>query len=131
MATIFTEPTTITYTTEQCIGCGTRFAMDSTLVNQRRRDHLRFYCPNGHSQYYPGESDVEKARRERDEARQATAEARADLAAERTAHSATKDQLTRTKKRATAGICIECKRTFANVARHMQTKHPAPTTHNP
>lgn len=120
-----------TYVEITCGTCGLPFAMSQPFYEARRRDHAAFYCPAGHGRYYTIESDLERARRERDEAQRATAGVRDDLAAERRQHSTTKGQLTRARNRARAGVCIACHRTFANVARHMQTKHPEPTTQNP
>ncbi len=38
----------ISYTTESCCSCGTRFAIDSEFMRNRRDDHKEFFCPNGH-----------------------------------------------------------------------------------
>jgi chemotaxis response regulator CheB len=39
-------------------------------------------------------------------------------------HSATRAQLTKTKKRVANGVCPCCNRTFKQLARHMKAKHP-------
>lgn len=39
--------------------------------------------------------------------------------------SAEKAVVTRMRRRAAAGVCQCCKRTFQDLARHMQSKHPA------
>tara|TARA_Y100000310_G_scaffold338946_1_gene430083 strand:- start:1163 stop:1354 length:192 start_codon:yes stop_codon:yes gene_type:complete len=44
-------------------------------------------------------------------------------AAEKTA-STYKGQVTKLKNRAKAGVCPCCNRTFQNLSRHMETKHP-------
>ena len=44
--------------------------------------------------------------------------------AEQRAHSATKGQLTRARKRAANGVCPCCHRSFENVARHVAKQHP-------
>jgi hypothetical protein len=43
---------------------------------------------------------------------------------ERKSHAATKGHLTRTKKRAASGVCPCCRRSFKQLRRHMQNKHP-------
>ena len=43
-----------------CITCGTIWAMPSEYIDRRRDDHKTFYCPNGHSAYFPQKSDKEK-----------------------------------------------------------------------
>ena len=46
------------------------------------------------------------------------------LKAEERSHSATRGHVTRQKKRAAAGVCPCCNRTFKQLARHMERKHP-------
>jgi hypothetical protein len=112
-----------TFETTECCMCGVNFAMTSTLMKQRRYDAKEFYCPNGHSMVF---KDGERARliRERQEA-----EARANLEASR-ANTARQElakaekKMVRLKRRVAAGVCVECKRSFPNVARHMKSKHP-------
>lgn len=48
----------------QCAHCHIPFAMPSRLHEDRRNDHKTFFCPNGHSQYFPGKSDEEKLKDE-------------------------------------------------------------------
>jgi len=36
-----------------CITCGVKFGMDTTYREKLRECHNTFYCPNGHSMYYP------------------------------------------------------------------------------
>ena len=99
--------------------CGIRHAIPSELS-----DHLdrggRAYCPLGHS-YVQAEPTLEQ--------RLAAAEAR--LVAEQDQHdatrrslAATKGQVTRIKRRVHRGVCPHCTRTFADLVRHMETKHP-------
>lgn len=58
-----------------------RRAMPAAFVDRRRADGQGFYCPSGHSLSY-GDSDLKKARRERDQAleRVRVARARAEWA---------------------------------------------------
>ena len=116
--------------TEVCAACGIEFSMPAHFVNTRRKDGKSFYCPNGHSQHY-AESEADKLRRERDRLKQEQAWYEDRLKhhreererAERSA-SARKGVITRMKKRAAAGVCPCCNRTFQNLASHMATKHP-------
>jgi hypothetical protein len=99
---------------------------------QSARGVISFYCAYGHAQVFAvGETEETKLRRERDrirrerdrlKQREAMLEEEARLARERAdkAEAATK----RLKKKAAVGNCPCCKRTFTNMARHMQTKHP-------
>lgn len=117
----------IDLSTETCCNCGVLFAMTQEFKNKAMRDHRWFYCPNGHSQYYTGESDRDKAARlgrelEEQKARTARVNAEADQAW--TLAATREKELKALKRRVTNGVCPCCKRSFANVQRHMQTKHP-------
>ena len=55
----------ISYLTCPTSGCGySPFPVDEGFETRARRTHERFWCPGGHRQYFPGESDVEKLQRE-------------------------------------------------------------------
>lgn len=43
-----------------CANCNVTFAVTSDMANRRRHDHKSFYCPNGHSNYFPDKTDEEK-----------------------------------------------------------------------
>ena len=45
-----------------CITCGIRFAIPTSFDINKRKDHKTFYCPDGHSMYYPSESKEDKLR---------------------------------------------------------------------
>lgn len=105
-------------------GCGLVFAVPASWGTTRREDKATFYCPNGHAQYFPGKTDVEKAR-----ATAAYWEARAKeerAAGQRTERQlfATRGVVTRIKRRIGAGVCPCCRRSFQNLKRHMAGEHP-------
>ena len=117
-----------------CHKCKTVFGIADDiwdLAHQRAGD-MDIYCPNGHPGVFtPGESEEDKLRRERDRLKQNLAWKddqikalhRDKTYAERSLN-ATKGHLTRVRKRASHGVCLCCNRTFGDLARHMQTKHP-------
>ena len=117
---------------ETCCQCKTQFCItdDFRKVAMERCETFQFYCPHGHPQHYVrGESELEKIRRERDQFKQQIAERDDAL---REAHdktsrivAAARGEITKMKKRAHAGMCPCCNRSFANMARHMKQKHPA------
>ena len=117
--------------TETCCNCGMLFAMTTSFQKRRQQDHGGFYCPAGHIQYYLAESREQKLKRELDRAKQNAAyledQARIQRelreAAEKQA-SARKGVIARMKKRAAAGSCPCCQRTFSNMAEHMRKQHP-------
>lgn len=119
----------------ECAACSIDFGIGADFMAKRRNDHENFYCPNGHSNHYPGPSAAEKEQkrleRELEAARSlATRESRRRADAEQSARRhdyaarAAKGQLTKTKKRIAAGVCPCCNRTFQNVARHIAGQHP-------
>ena len=81
--------------------------------------------------YQKGESEEDKLRHERDRLQQQLAQKDDAIAyqrqmretAERQA-AAKRGQVTKLKKRAAAGVCPCCNRTFVELQRHMATKHP-------
>src|SRR5690606_31780949 len=51
---------TLTFQPVTCANCRVAFALEEDYRKDRLRDHRTFYCPNGHSNYYPGRSDLEQ-----------------------------------------------------------------------
>src|SRR5882724_3119522 len=104
--------------------CGISFAVPEWWYTGKKRNHSWFYCPNGHHQHFVEESDVEKARRERDIARQQVARAEQEAAVAQKGWAKAEKEAKKLKKRAAAGTCPCCSRTVSQLERHMKTKHP-------
>lgn len=142
MSTISRRPTTVyaksegerfnadtTLVVVKCFTCGVTYAIPASFDSSARKYHgdkngWWICCPFGHTWGYTGQTDVEAARLQRDAARD-------DLAAERARHDQTKGSLraqkgvtTKIRKRIAKGVCPCCNRTFADLARHMECKHP-------
>lgn len=113
-------------TITDCAACSIVFAVPGRYLDERRKDHRRFYCPNGHSLSY-GESEIEKdlriTRQRLESAQEFERSQTAALHRERRSHSATKGKLTKAKNKAVAGQCLKCRRHFVNVERHYETQH--------
>lgn len=105
--------------TEECCHCGVIFGLTTQLRDERIKDHRGFYCPNGHSQSFVGETEAEKNARllREEQARHARTIARLNE------EQAAKTKAERKLKRVGRGVCPECNRTFGNLARHMACKH--------
>lgn len=132
--------TTMTYTdTIQVIecsheGCGVTFGITKSFMNARIHDRKTFYCPNGHSRWYPGESDDEKIQKlagqldlERTrlkEVRERASRLSTQLDYSRRATKANGTRLKKIKHRVAHGVCPCCQRTFKQLAAHMENKHP-------
>lgn len=130
MATMTIE-TTVTITAMTCPVCGVHYGIDEAFRKRVAGNGQGWYCTNGHNLSYK-ETDVDRQRKRADDAEQRIAAEKGwskrlsdDLEAEQRRHSATKGQLTKTRKRIAAGVCPDCNRTFQNMARHMASKHPA------
>jgi hypothetical protein len=116
-------PAATTITSIACCECGLVFGMDVRFYRHRQKDHRLFYCPNGHPQHFTADLlDAAERRAERLTAL-VTHERDQRQAAERSA-AAYKGVATRVKRRIAHGVCPACNRTFADVARHMEGKHP-------
>jgi len=116
----YTETLTVVHCT-----CGIPFGVPEELNRQALERKKSITCPLGHTWHYT-ESVEEKLKRERRQ-HEATREL---LAAEERSHAGTRGALTKARKkveRAEHGVCPHCNRTFQNLMRHVQTKHPEHT----
>ena len=118
--------------TEECPSCGIVFAWPSDFHRNIRKSggRLKGYCPNGHAISWR-ESEADKLRRERDRLKQQLAykddriKAADDRAQrERNRANGYKGHATKITKRAKAGVCPCCNRTFKQLAAHMKSQHP-------
>ena len=115
------------YTTlevDVCLTCGIMFALpEEMLARARKTPSIWWYCPNGHHWHFPVKTEEQKLQ-----------EAKDQLARERSRHdqtqaslSATRGVVTKQRKkleRVSKGICPCCNRSFSDLKKHMQTKHP-------
>lgn len=112
-----------------CLTCGVVHAVPKALLDEKRKSSGGYHCPNGHTQgWWTSEADklrekLKDAERDREWFRDAEQLARQSLAAAESSRRAYKGQVTRLRKRAIAGVCAFCNRHFANVERHVNTKH--------
>lgn len=118
---------------ETCCKCKTVFAMtrDFYTIAVQRAEQFEFYCPHGHPQHYVrGESELDKMRRERDRLKQDAARLSDEKAAAMVKAAKLEAAAARHARRAKAGTCPCCKRTFRQLAAHMKTKHPQYATNS-
>lgn len=95
-----------------CSECGIIYFVPSNFLRRKRNTHDGFYCPNGHNQYFPAETEAEKLKRQLEVANRRidSANARADMA--NNSARAYKGQLTKIKNRISNGVCPCCNRSF-------------------
>lgn len=119
----------IGWTLITCFNCGVQFCVRAEHQRELLQHKRTFHCPNGHPQSYT-ENEEDRLRRqvqrlqqeqarildEKAEAQRAAKNALTSLKREKTKHK-------NTIKRAAAGVCLECHRTFSNLANHMRHVH--------
>lgn len=121
----------------KCWKCGTAYLLPEPLyVSAKASEKISFFCPYGHEAHFPSkeqEGRFEALQRERDRLKQQLAEKDDTILAEKIARqeaervaARAKGQVTRIKKRVSAGVCPCCNRHFPNLERHMATKHKEP-----
>lgn len=122
----------ITCEVHTCLTCGIPYTLPINVAENQRKKGGYHYCHCGHSQGWSKEESEEgRIRRERDRLKQDKAyledryreEHQARQQAEKSA-AAYKGHTTRLRKRAKAGVCPCCNRSFDNLRRHMDSKHP-------
>lgn len=106
-----------------CCVCGVTLAMPADYEKRRKEDHASFYCLNGHTQAFQGETAQEKELRL---ARTALTAARDQATASERSKAAYKGHLTRMRNRIANGVCPvqACQRSFQNVHAHITKMHP-------
>lgn len=126
----FTETITTTFHVVACYTCGTKFAINGSMYKRAVTNKEGcVYCPAcREGMHWTGKTEDQKRideleRKLKWEAKNAAYQKHYKEQAERKL-SAAKGQMTKLKKRAAAGVCPCCNRTFHNLARHMETKHP-------
>jgi hypothetical protein len=115
---------TVTLITETCCSCGVAFGIPSNLMGALRADSDKwFYCPNGHRQHYSKSTEdilKEKFEKDKSEKDKYISTLRDELCNEINRRA----DLERKLKRTHNGVCTCCNRSFVNLKRHMETKHP-------
>lgn len=103
--------------------CGTPFALPKELLQAARNSGHTIYCPHGHTVVWK-ETEIDRVRRERDRLKQDTARLSDEIGAQRKRADDAEKKIVKQTRRANAGVCQCCNRTFLNVQRHMKSKHP-------
>lgn len=121
----------VSLTTINCGECGGTYAINERYREQKQQEGGTWNCPYCKCGW--GYTECENARLKR-----LLADEQARLARERAAHDQAKASIrtkeaeiakqknssARLKKRIKNGVCPCCTRSFTNLRRHMETKHP-------
>jgi hypothetical protein len=89
---------TLEMETMECCVCGVTFAMPKEMMDKYTENHKSFYCPSGHSQYFPSESKAERLERLLAHERNCCISAREEANRLERSLRAVKGHLTRKKK---------------------------------
>ena len=112
----------------ECANCSMDFGIGSDFMARRREDHQGFYCPNGHSNYYPGATQQEKELAAAKDQLQASRELTRQERDRRVLAERERDEISaedaRLRWRVANGVCPCCHRRFPQLADHMAIKHP-------
>lgn len=115
---------TINFVMEECCNCGIPFFMPKYLKERLLNSQEWFYCPNGHSQHYTGKSEsqkkIDELERQLNEEKRDYQNMVNNMLDEKNKAKKLQRQLNRVHK----GVCLCCNRTFQNMQKHMETKHP-------
>lgn len=125
---VATELDTITcYKTD----CGILFAVPALWMENKRRDHSDFTCPNGHHQAFLKKSredelkdELARTKRTLDYFREDNHRLNDDKTKLKRQVSAQRGVATRLRNKAIAGECAFCHQRFPDVAEHVQAEHP-------
>ena len=128
---------TATLVREECCSCHMIFAVTTSFQEEMKDTHNSFCCPKGHWQSYRSESETEQLQKiiqQKDNEIRIQTELKEETRQERDQIKksliAIKGHKTRIQKRIAAGVCPCCNRSFNNLHRHMNTKHPKYITEN-
>jgi hypothetical protein len=104
-------------------------AKDWFAAKSRQHDrgdkNVQWFCPNGHETVFSREAESVALRRERDILKQQIARYEQFALEKEREVAAAKAELKREHRRAVAGVCPCCNRTFRQLATHMRHMHPA------
>lgn len=106
-----------------CSQCSTVYFVPSDLKSRRLEDGGTFFCPHGHAQVFSEAREIKLEKQLAEE----KARHLATLGRLNEANSSLKKkdgEIKRFKARVHNGVCPCCNRTFANLSRHMKSKHP-------
>lgn len=110
--------------------CGINHAVPEDLRNFQLRQHANgenptaIHCPLGHTHVPSGKGEAAELREKLERERSRAARLAAERDQAQASASAYKGVATRAKRRAAAALCPCCGRSFVQLRRHLEAKHP-------
>ena len=123
-AAMQTYSTLVDLTTIKCGQCGGIYAIVERFRKRLEEEGGFWHCPYCKTGWGYGEGENDRLKKDRDIFASRCSHLSDQLGREKRSGIALRGHLTRAKKRSIAGLCPCCKRHFANLKRHIQTKHP-------
>lgn len=103
-----------------CYKCGVPFAVPAYMRKNLLDSRDTFYCPSGHPQSYIAKTEAEKYKELYEQKQRELSNKDCEIIQLEGELHKTQRKL----KRVHNGTCPCCKRSFADLQRHMKTKHP-------
>jgi len=125
MSTTFTEFVTLERCT--CGKCGGVFALNQDVLTYARANAGHYHCPYCETEWGWSKSEAQKLREQLEQTQRELREANCRAINERAARESVESEnikLGRKLVRVRKGVCPCCTRSFSNLKRHMETKHP-------
>lgn len=110
-----------------CYKCGIPFGIPDYQYNRLINSQEGFFCPNGHEQFFSGKTEAQKLKEQLEQKEKLLAQQTIrieTLRHDRDHHERCATRLRNKLKRVKNGVCPCCNRTFSDLWRHMETKHP-------
>jgi 1-aminocyclopropane-1-carboxylate deaminase/D-cysteine desulfhydrase-like pyridoxal-dependent ACC family enzyme len=109
-----------------CGKCAGVFALNQTFVNHARANRGGYHCPYCQTSWSWHESEADRLRKQLVERERELRESKCETLRKQqilNAEMEAREKAERKLRRVSKGVCPCCKRTFSNLARHMETKH--------
>ena len=107
-----------------CCSCRFDFAVRIDALERWKEKGFTFVCPSCRNTQWFGESESDRLRRKLERAEKSLESANEQKLFLERQIAAEKGAKTKLKKRLSNGVCPSCNRSFANLKKHMECKHP-------
>lgn len=114
----------IDFTMHECGGCGIPFFVPTRWLNDRKNNNGDFHCPNGCSRVFTGKPEATKLKEELEQLKAEGQKREQELQDRWLDTLNEKNKLEKKLKRVHNGVCPCCSRSFQNLKKHIENKHP-------
>lgn len=117
---------TVNMETVDCGICGGVYALSADYLRKKRETGGFWHCPYCYTDWgYPkNRSELVRLKQQLEQKEAEAQRMREHWLAEERSRISLQGHLTRVKHRIGNGVCPCCNRSFKNIRRHMQSKHP-------